>query len=269
VCMKIWAVSNQKGGVGKTTTVVSLAGLLSSRGFRVLVVDLDPHCSLTSYFKINPDEIELSVYNLFHDTGQKKTNISPVPYIKKTKFDGLSILPASIAIATLDRQVAALGGMGLVISTALKKVSDDYDYVIIDSPPMLGVLMINALAACRHIIVPTLSEHLALKGLERMMHSLQMVFKSRKNSPDYTIVPTMFDKRTRAARDSLVLLKQKYPKNIWDSVIPVDTKIRDASHQGIPAPLIDPDSKSVVAYTALLDMLLLDEVEVDKALAVT
>lgn len=267
--MKIWAVSNQKGGVGKTTTVVSLAGLLGSRGFKVLVVDLDPHCSLTSYFKINPDEIELSVYNLFHDTGQKKTDINPVSYIRKTKFDGLSILPASIAIATLDRQAAALGGMGLVISNALSKVSDDYDYVIIDSPPMLGVLMINALAACEHIIVPTLSEHLALKGLDRMIHSLKMVFKSRKNPPDYTIVPTMFDKRTRAAKESLIVLKQRYPKNIWDLVIPVDTKIRDASHLGIPAPLVDPDSKSVLAYTALLDMLIKDTVEVEKDLAVT
>lgn len=81
--MKIWTVSNQKGGVGKTTTVVSLAGLLSSWGFRTLVVDLDPHGSLTSYFKLNPDEIELSVYNLFHDTGQKKTNINPHLYIQK------------------------------------------------------------------------------------------------------------------------------------------------------------------------------------------
>ncbi len=266
--MKIWAVSNQKGGVGKTTTVVSLAGLLSSRGFRTLVVDLDPHCSLTSYFKLNPDDLELSVYNLFQETGQKKKNISPVPYIQKTKFDGLSVLPASIAIATLDRQVATLGGMGLVITHALKKVSGDYDYVIIDSPPMLGVLMINALAACQHIVIPTLSEHLALKGLERMVHTLQMVFKSRKIPPDFTIVPTMFDKRTRAAKDSLVLLQQRYPKNIWDSVIPVDTKIRDASHLGIPAPLVDQDSKSVVAYTELLEFLLQENVEVEREMAI-
>jgi len=266
--MKIWTVSNQKGGVGKTTTVVSLAGLLSSWGFRTLVVDLDPHGSLTSYFKLNPDEIELSVYNLFHDTGQKKTNIDPHVYIQKTEFDGLSILPASIAIATLDRQVASLGGMGLVISSALKKVSNDYDYVIIDSPPMLGILMINALAACQHIIIPSISEFLALKGLERMVHTVQMVFKSRKNKPRYTIVPTMFDKRTKAARDSLIQLRQSYPENIWNSVIPIDTRVRDASIEGIPVSLYAPKSKSVEAYTALLDMLLLENNQADKKMAV-
>ena len=256
--MKVWAVSNQKGGVGKTTTVVSLGGLLSLWGFRTLLVDLDPHGSLTSYFKMNPDELQLSVYNLFHDTGQKKKNISPEPYIVKTEFEGISILPASTAIATLDRQVAALGGMGLVVAKALKKVSNDYDYVIIDSPPMLGILMINALAACEHIIIPTLSEHLALKGLERMVNTVQMVFKSRKNRPEYTIVPTMFDKRTKATRDGLIVLRQTYPENLWNSVVPIDTKVRDASLKSIPAPLYDANSKAVEAYAALLELLLKD-----------
>lgn len=266
--MKIWTVSNQKGGVGKTTTVVSLAGLLSSWGLRTLVVDLDPHGSLTSYFKMNPDEIALSVYNLFHDTGRKKTNIDPRPYISETEFDGLSILPASTAIATLDRQVAALGGMGLVVTNALKKVADDYDYVIIDSPPMLGILMINALAACQHIIIPSLSEHMALKGLERMVHTVHMVFKSRKNKPSFTIVPTMFDKRTKAARDSLIRLRQSYPDNIWNSVIPIDTKIRDASNEGIPIPLYDQNSKSAEAYAQLLELLLQENSQADKKMAV-
>ncbi len=266
--MKIWAVTNQKGGVGKTTTAVSLSGLLSVWGFRTLLVDLDPHGSLTSYFKMNPDDMELSVYNLFHDMGQKKSKISPAPYIKNTRFDGLSVLPASTAIATLDRQVASLEGMGLVISNALKKVENDYDYVIIDSPPMLGILMINALAACQHIIIPTLSEHLAFKGLERMVHTLKMVFKSEEKTPSYTIVPTMFDKRTKAAKDGLILLQQNYQKNIWDSVIPVDTKIRDASHEGVPAPIFEPNSKSVLAYAELLDLLLREKPQIDNKMAV-
>ncbi len=266
--MKIWAVSNQKGGVGKTTTVVSLGGLLSAWGYRTLLVDLDPHGSLTSYFNMNPDGMEFSVYNLFHDTGQKKKNITPAPYIVKTKFDGLSVLPASTAIATLDRQVASLGGMGLVIANALNKVSEDYDYVIIDSPPMLGILMINALAACHHIIIPTLSEHLALKGLERMVHTVNMVYKSRQHSPQFTIVPTMFDKRTKAARESLVKLRHTYPGQIWDLVIPIDTKIRDASLQGIPASIKEPNSKAVEAYAELLAYLSPENMQSAKKLAI-
>ncbi|OAI10801.1 cobalamin biosynthesis protein CobQ [Methylomonas lenta] len=254
--MKIWSVSNQKGGVGKTTTVVTLGGLLSAWGFRTLLVDLDPHGSLTSYFRMNPDEVELGVYNLFRDTSEKKKDVNPSIYIAKTEFDGLTVLPASTAIATLDRQVAQMGGMGMVVATALGKLKDQYDYVIIDSPPMLGVLMINALAACDHLIIPVLAEFLAIKGLDRMVHTINMVFHSRKTPPKFTIVPTMFDKRTRAARESLLVLHQQYPGNIWNSVIPVDTRVRDASQQGVPLPLLDKNAKAVEAYSELLELLL-------------
>ncbi len=264
--MKIWAVSNQKGGVGKTTTVVSLAGLLSSWGFRVLLVDLDPHGSLSSYFGLDPDGIKASVYNLFHDASQKKV-IKTEAYIRKTKFENISILPASTAIATLDRQVASMGGMGLVVSNALKKVSSQYDYVIIDSPPMLGVLMINALAACQHLLIPTLAEFLALKGLERMLHTFDMVFHSRKVKPACTIIPTMFDKRTRAARESLVALKNTYPDKVWTGYIPVDTKIRDASQAGVPVSLFVKNSKAADAYAELLETLLQDDIDHDRKMA--
>jgi chromosome partitioning protein len=152
-----------------------------------------------------------------------------------------------------------MGGMGLVITTALQKVAKDYDYVIIDSPPMLGVLMINALAACDQLIIPVLAEFLSLKGLERMLHTLGMVFNSRKNPPKYTIVPTIFDKRTKASRDSLLALHELYPNNAWKSVIPVDTRIRDASALGIPLPLFDKTSKAVEAYSELLELLLLEK----------
>ncbi len=265
--MKVWAVSNQKGGVGKTTTVVTLGGLLSSWGFRVLLIDLDPHGSLTSYFKLDPDDIDSSVYNLFHDASQKKKQVQPDAYIKSTQFEGLDILPASTAIATLDRQVAAMGGMGLVIASALKKLSGQYDYVIIDSPPMLGVLMINALAACDRLIIPVLSEFLALKGLERMLHTIGMVFNSRKVKPKYTIVPTMFDKRTRAARESLAALSNKYPDKVWKGFIPVDTKIRDASRAGVPVSLFIKNSRAAEAYAELLELLLQDDVQHDKKMA--
>lgn len=265
--MKVWSVSNQKGGVGKTTTVVTLGGLLSSWGFRTLLVDLDPHGSLTSYFKMNPDETRSSVYNLFHDASQKKKQRSAEPYIAKTEFDGLSVLPASTAIATLDRQVASMGGMGMVVSTALKRVAGSYDYALIDSPPMLGVLMINALAACDHLIIPVLSEYLALKGLDRMVHTIGMVFNSRKVYPHYTIVPTMFDKRTKAARESLVSLRLKYPDNVWKSFIPVDTKIREASQSGTPVSLFAKDSRAAEAYADLLELLLLDNQQQDKKMA--
>ncbi len=263
--MKIWAVSNQKGGVGKTTTVVALGGLLSSWGYRTLLVDLDSHGSLTSYFKMNPDEIAGSVYNLFHDASLKKE--SPLtPYIVKTNFENLAILPASTALATLDRQIASMNGMGLVIANALKKIANQYDYVIIDSPPILGVLMINALAACETLILPVLAEFLALQGLERMIRTLSMVFNSRKVPPRYLIVPTLFDKRTREGQDNLQRLNSQYPDYMWGSVVPIDTKFKEASRLGIPGPLYVPGSKAAEAYTELLE-LLLQGVQVNHALA--
>ncbi len=254
--MKIWSVSNQKGGVGKTTTVVTLGALLSSLGFKTLLLDLDPHGSLTSYFNMNPDEIQTSVYNLFQDFRQKKKNLNPEPYIVETEFEGLFVLPASTAIATLERQMSSMDGMGLVISYSLKEVSEKYDYVIIDSPPMLGVLMINALAACEHLLMPVSTEFLALKGLERMLHTLKIIYSSTKNKLSYTIVPTIFDKRTNASQESLGALRRGYTENVWQSVIPIDTKIREASQLGIPAPFSFPTTRAVKSYRELLEFLI-------------
>lgn len=254
--MKIWSVSNQKGGVGKTTSVITMGGLLSSWGYRTLLVDLDPHGSLSSYFGHNPDNIDASVYNLFHNASRKTKNYNPRSYIATTDFQDLSILPASTAIATLDRQVASLGGMGLVISHALSEVSEEYDYVIIDSPPMLGVLMINALAACEYLMVPVITEFLALQGLDRMIRTIQMVFKSRSQPPGYKILPTMVDKRTKSAAKCLDMLQTKYPKNVWERFIPVDTRLREASSFGVPASIYDPTSRAVAEYSNLLDDLL-------------
>lgn len=252
--MKVWAVSNQKGGVGKTTTVVTLGGLLAARGYRTLLIDLDPHGSLTSYFRMNPDDIGASVYDLFQDALAKQ-KLQPERYIVATDFERLSVLPASTALSTIERQTGA-GGLGLVIGTALASVRDRYDVVLIDSPPMLGVLMVNALAACERLLVPVLCEFLALKGLERMLHTLAMIGKSRRVALRYTIVPTLFDRRTRAALQSLQALRERFGDRIWRAEIPVDTRVREASQVGVPASRFDPHSRAVAAYGALLDDLL-------------
>jgi chromosome partitioning protein len=255
--MKIWAVSNQKGGVGKTTTVVTLGGILASRGYRVLLIDLDPHGSLTSYFRMNPDEVGFSVYNLFQDAVAKR-KLSPGPYIVATDFERLSVLPASTALATMERQ-AGVGGMGLVIANSLMMVRDRYDFVLIDSPPMLGVLMVNALAACTQLLVPVLSEFLAVQGLDRMLHTLEMIGRSRKTKLQYTVIPTLFDRRTRASIETLRVLRERFGDRVWKSVIPVDTRVREASQAGIPPSHFTANSRAVIAYTELLESLLRNE----------
>jgi chromosome partitioning protein len=252
--VKIWAIANQKGGVGKTTTVVSLAGLLAQQGKRVLVMDLDPHGSLTSYFKLDPDNIEQSVFDLFMHQGKVPDGL-PEQLITATSCQGLDIMPASTALATLERRMVGVDGMGLIISKTLAMLWDQYDYILIDNSPSLGVLMINALAASQQLIVPVQTEFLAIKGLERMMHTLEMVIRSQKSNLKHMILPTMFDRRTQASAQSLRTIKQTWGDAVWKYAIPVDTKFRDASMAGVVPSALDASTHGVRAYTKLLQNL--------------
>lgn len=255
--MLVWTVANQKGGVGKTTTVISLAGLLAKQGFRVLLIDTDPHASLTSYLQYDSDQLPVSLYELFREPAQTKADLAQI--ILPTEISNISLIPASMALATLDRELGNKEGMGLFLKKQLTLVEDDYDFVLIDCPPVLGVMMVNALAACVRILVPVQTEFLAAKGLERMIKTLQIMQKSRVKDFDYCIIPTMYDKRTRASLNTLNDLKQDYTDKVWNGVIPVDTKFRDASLQHLPISVHSPNCRGAFAYETLLNHLLQTE----------
>jgi chromosome partitioning protein len=211
---------------------------------------------MTSYFGLDPDSLEKSVYLIFQKAAAKqRMDIHEV--IQKTRFENLSILPASTAIATLDKQLGTKEGMGLVLAKQLLSLKGQYDYIFVDCPPMLGVLMINALAACDQLLIPVQTEHLALKGLDRMLSTIKMINRARRSPINYAIIPTMFDRRTRAAIECLRLMQKKYdPKALKRTIIPVDTKFREASRDGVPLPLYSPQTRGSVAYNLLLDALL-------------
>jgi len=250
----VWTVANQKGGVGKTTTTVTLAGILAQQGKRVLLIDTDPHASLTYYFGIDSEELDNSVFDLFVYR-KKLAKEQLLQTLCPTNMDNLDVLPATMALATLDRRMGNQSGMGLVLKNALALLEDEYDYALIDCPPVLGVLMVNALAACNRILIPVQTEFLALKGLDRMMRTLYLMGRSQKKDYQYTIIPTMFDKRTRASLEAYKELKQVYQDKVWSNVIPVDTKFRDASlAQTVPS-VYTPKSRGVFAYQNLLAFL--------------
>jgi chromosome partitioning protein len=248
--VRILAIANQKGGVGKTTTTVALGGLIASAGHRVLLLDIDPHGSLSTWFGIDPDSQALSSYTLFQE--RKELSLASVKRLAlPTQFANIDVIPATTALATLERQAIGQDGMGLVLSRVMALLAGSYDYALIDTPPLLGVLMVNALAACQHLVVPVQTEFLALKGLERMVNTLNMMSRSRKKTLEYTVVPVMFDRRTQASVTSLRTIRNTYPEQSWPGYIPVDTRFRDASKAGIPPHVFDPTSRGVEAYSSL------------------
>ncbi|EJR0961634.1 TPA: ParA family protein [Vibrio parahaemolyticus] len=248
--MIVWSVANQKGGVGKTTSTVTLAGLLSQKGHRVLMVDTDPHASLTTYLGYDSDTVSSSLFDLFQLKTFTRDTVKPL--ILETELEGMDIIPAHMSLATLDRVMGNRSGMGLILKRALQAVSQDYDYVLIDCPPILGVMMVNALAASDRILIPVQTEFLAMKGLERMIRTLTIMQKSRPDGFKVTIVPTMYDKRTRASLETLTQLKKDYPNQVWTSAVPIDTKFRDASLKHLPASHFASGSRGVFAYKQLL-----------------
>lgn len=251
--MVVWTIANQKGGVGKTTSTIALGGLLAEMGHRVLLVDTDPHASLSYYFGIESEDLELSVYDLFVQVSTKEQieqSLCP------TKYPNIDILPATMGLATLDRALGSKGGMGLVLKKAIQKLEGDYDFVLMDCPPVLGVLMVNALAASDRIIVPVQTEFLALKGLDRMMKTMDIMQSEQKEPFTYTIVPTMFDKRTKASLLAYQKLQETYGDKVWPGVVPIDTNFRNASvAQKVPSDYAGA-SRGVYAYKSLLKHLI-------------
>ena len=259
--MLVWTVSNQKGGVGKTTTTVALGGLAAEEGRRVLLIDLDPHASLSAYFRQDPDAPGNSVYSLFesHESlNRQRVHACILP----TQFNNISLVKASTLLATLERQ--SIGkGRGLVLSKALECIREDFDLVIADCPPQLGVLMVNALAACQQLIIPVQTEFLSIKGLDRILHTLVMMSQSQNKAFQYLVVPTMFDRRTHASVSSLRTIRYQYGEKVWPGMIRVDTRLRDASKAGVPPGDFDPESRAVEDYQSLYKYLKGSEVQLE------
>lgn len=260
--MRIWAVANQKGGVGKTTTSVTLAFGLAEAGHRVLLVDLDPHASATQYLGVAIEPPPPGAFEIFLQGASIREVRLP------TSNPKLSLVPSQPALATVERKLVGEPGGGLRLGKALADAAADFDYAVIDCAPTLGILQISALAAADQLIVAAQTEPLALPGVAGMHRTQQMVERSRNRPLPFLIVPTLFDKRTRAGVESRAELERRYNGACWDEAVPVDTRLRDASRSGRPVWALDPESRGAFAYRRLLDTLLRREAAVPVPVAV-
>jgi len=240
------ACANQKGGVGKTTTVVNLGSYLALAGERVLVVDLDPQGNATSGLGLDRNVIERSVYDAVIDGARigELTMRGPIP--------GLDVVPSAIALAGAEVELAPVEGRERRLARLLSEIIDAYDYILVDCPPSLGLLTVNALTAADAVLIPLQCEYYALEGLTQLLATLDLV-RDHLNPDLYIkgIVLTMYDGRTNLSADVAGEVRRHLGERVYDTVIPRSVRLSEAPSHGLPISRYSPDSSGAVAYAAL------------------
>ena len=243
---RILAVANQKGGVGKTTTTVNLAACLADHGYRVLVVDLDPQGNASTGLGINIRDLATSMYDvLLHDVPLEDA-------IEPTSVRGLFVAPANLELAGAEIELVPAFSRELKLRTALASVRDDYDYVLIDCPPSLGLLTVNSLAAASEVLVPIQCESYALAGLGQLMRNVGLVQKSLNPVLEVSvIVCVMYDARTKLADQVVQEVRSHFGEKVCRTVIPRTVRLSEAPSYGQPISAFDPTSRGAIAYREL------------------
>lgn len=256
---KIIAVANQKGGVGKSTTVVNLASYLGSRGFKVLCIDSDPQGNTTTAFGVKKKSASVSTYDVF--TG--KTRIQET--IIETDFSNVSIVPATESLAGCEIELINFENRMKRLKMQILTCQEDYDYIFIDCPPALGLITINALVACDTIIVPMLAEFFALEGLSQLVNTIKIVKTNYNPSLNIEgIVFTMFDSRLNVANDVVAEVEKYFPDKVFNTKIPRNVRLSEAPSHGKPVMYYDKSSKGAEAYELLGHELLGEPLELPK-----
>ena len=245
---KIIAFSNQKGGVGKTTTCVNLSSYLATKGYKCLIVDLDPQGNATSGLGFAKSDVKTSVYNVMID----ETPLAEA--VVKTCVDNLDLLPSNIDLAGAEVELVYVKNREQVLRKVLEKAKEHYDFVTIDCPPSLGLLTINALAASDTVVIPIQSEYYALEGLSQLMNTIRLVVKHLNPALKIEgVVLTMNDSRALISKQISSEIRKFFGKRVYDTVIPRNVRLAEAPSHGVPIMLHDTKCTGAKAYLAFTE----------------
>ncbi len=249
--MKVIAIANQKGGVGKTTTAVNLSACLAKKGQRVLLVDCDPQGNSTSGVGVDKRRCEKTVYDVLIGGAEAKDAIVKTPY------ENLSICPSNISLSGAEIELVSEMGRETKLKNAIESVKDEYDIVLIDAPPSLGLITINVLTASDSVIVPIQCEYYALEGVSQLMSTIKKVKQVMNPSLEIEgILMTMFDSRTNLSIQVIEEVKKFFPNKVYKTLIPRNVRLSEAPSFGKPIIYYDMTSKGAESYLDLADEIL-------------
>ena len=245
---RVIAIANQKGGVGKTTKSINLSASLAEKGKKVLVIDTDPQGNTTSGLGLDKNEIENTIYELMIG----ESEIEEV--IHNEAFENLDIIPSNVNLAAVEIELIDVEQKEYILKNAIIKVKDKYDFIIIDCPPSLSMLTVNAMTTADTVLVPIQCEYYALEGLSQLVHTVNLV-KERLN-PDLEmegVVFTMFDSRTNLSLQVVENVKEHLKENVYKTIIPRNIRLAEAPSYGLPINIYEPKSAGAEAYKLLAE----------------
>lgn len=245
---RIIAIANQKGGVGKTTTAINLSASLASLGKKVLAIDMDPQGNMSSGLGVDKNEVEKTVYDLIIG------NIGIEECIYEEVIENLDVIPSNIDLSAAEIELIGVDNKEYILRDKVNKVKEKYDFIIIDCPPALSMLTINAMTTSDSVLVPIQCEYYALEGLSQLIHTIELV--QERLNPELEIegvVFTMYDARTNLSLQVVENVKDNLNQNIYKTIIPRNVRLAEAPSYGMPINLYDPKSKGTESYLLLAE----------------